>query len=90
MTKKERRKNKERCIWNFSELLNPHQMSALKSIESSGWQLFCVRTSIFQEPVVVVINADGDAFATLEYDGELDLTPDLSFRKDDFQWRRVA
>ena len=85
MTKRERRKNKERDIWNLSELLNQHQMSALNQMESSGWQVFCVRISLFQDPVVVVANSDGDAFATLEYDGELNLTPDLSLRKDDLK-----
>jgi hypothetical protein len=83
MTKKERRKNRERDIWNLSELLNQHQISALNQMESSGWQVFCVRSSLFQDPVVIVVNSDGDAFATLEYDGELNLTPDLSLRKDD-------
>ena len=36
-----------------------------------------------QDPVIVVVNSVGDAFATLEYDGELNLTPDLTLRKDD-------
>ena len=85
MTKRERRKNKERDIWNLSALLNQHQMSALNQMESSGWQVFCVRISLFQDPEVVLVNADGDAFATLEYDGELNLTPDLSLRKDDLR-----
>ena len=85
MTKRERRKNKERDIWNLSALLNQHQMSALNQMETSGWQVFCVRISLFQDPVVVVANADGDAFATLEYDGELNLTPDLSLRMDDLR-----
>jgi hypothetical protein len=89
MTKKERRKNKERDIWNLSALLNQHQMSALNQMESSGWQVFCVRISLFQDPVVVVVNSDGDAFATLEYDGELNLTPDLSVRKDDLSVYKV-
>ena len=85
MTKRERRKNKERNICNFYELLNQHQMSALSQMESSGWQVFCVRISLFQDPVVVVVNADGDTYATLEYDGEFNLTPDLSLRKDDLR-----
>ena len=89
MTKRERRKNKERDIWNLSALLNQHQMSALNQMESSGWQVFCVRISLFQDPVVVVVNSDGDAFATLEYDGELNLTPDLSVRKDDLSAYKV-
>jgi hypothetical protein len=85
MTKRERRKNKERDIWNLSELLNQHQLSALNQMGSSGWQVFCVRISLFQDPVVVVVNSDGDAFATLEYDGELNTTPDLSLRMDDLR-----
>ena len=85
MMQKDRRKNRGRDIWNLSELLNEHQTSALNQMESVGWQVFCVRISLFQDPVVVVINSDGDAFATLEYDGELNLTPDLSLRKDDLR-----
>jgi hypothetical protein len=83
MTQKERRKSRERDVWNLSRILNQHQKSALNQIELSGWQVFCVRISIFQDPVVIVVNSEGDAFATLEYDGELNLTPDLSFRRDD-------
>jgi hypothetical protein len=85
MAQKDGRKNKDRTIANLSGLLNQHQMSAMNYLESSGWQVFCVRTSLFQDPVVVVVNSDGDAFATREYDGELDLTPDLSIRKDDLR-----
>jgi hypothetical protein len=55
----------------------------LNRIESNGWQVFCVRTSLFRDPVIVVVNSEGDAFATLEYDGELNLNPDLTLRKDD-------
>jgi hypothetical protein len=85
MTQKERHRNKERVIWNLSELLNEHQMSALNQMESSGCQVFCVRISLFHDPVVVVANSDGYAFATMGYDGELNLTPDLSLRKDDLR-----
>jgi len=85
MTKRERRKNKERNICDLYEMLNQHQMSALSQMESSGWQVFCVRISLFQDPVVVVVNSDGDTFATLEYDGEVNLTPNLSLRKDDLR-----
>ena len=85
MTQKERHRNKERVIWNLSELLNEHQMSALNQMESSGCQVFCVRIFLFQDPVVVVANSDGYAFATMGYDGELNLTPDLSLRKDDLR-----
>jgi len=85
MTVNDRRNNKERVVENLEELLNHYQLSALHAIEASGWQVFCVRTSLFQNAVVVVVNSEGDVFATLEYDGELNLTPDLSFRKDDLR-----
>ena len=81
MTQQDRRSDKKRTIWNVSGLLS--QIRALNRIESAGWQVFCVRTSIVHDPVIVVVNSGGDIFATLEYDGELDLTPDLTFRKDD-------
>jgi len=83
MTQQDRRSDKKRTIWNVSGLLSQHQIRALNRIESAGWQVFCVRTSIVHDPVIVVVNSGGDVFATLEYDGELDLTPDLTFRKDD-------
>jgi hypothetical protein len=83
MTQQDRRSDKKRTIWNVSGLLSQHQIRALNRIESAGWQVFCVRTSIVHDPVIVVVNSGGDIFATLEYDGELDLTPDLTFRKDD-------
>ena len=83
MATQERRKSKEGAIRGASGLLNQHQMRALKGIESPGWQLFCVRASLFQDPEVIVVNSDGDTFAVLEYDGELNFTPDLTLRKDD-------
>ena len=83
MIQQDRRSDKKRTIWNVSGLLSHHQIRALSRIESAGWEVFCVRTSLFHDPVIVVVNSGGDVFATLEYDGELDLTPDLTFRKDD-------
>ena len=83
MAQKERRTNEVPIRENLEGLLNRHQLRALRHIESSGWQLCFVRTSLFHAPVVVVLNSAGDIFATLEHDGELNLTPDLSLRKDD-------
>ena len=83
MAQKERRKDKEPIRQNLNELLNQHQRRALGDMESSGWKLFCVRTSFFKKPVVVVSNSDGDVFAAMEHDGELNFTPGLAFRKDD-------
>lgn len=83
MIQQDRRRDEKRTIWNVSGLLSQHQIRALNRIESSGWRVFCVRTSLFQDPVIVVVNSEGDVFATLEHDGELNLTPELALRKDD-------
>ena len=83
MTQQDRRRDKKRTFWDVSGLLSQHQIRALSRIESAGWEVFCVRTSIVHDPVIVVVNSRGDVFATLEYDGELNLTPGLAFRKDD-------
>ena len=83
MKQQDRRRDKTRTIWNVSGLLSQSQIRALNRIESSGWQVFCIRTSLFHDPVIVVVNSEGDVFATLEYDGELNFIPDLTFRKDD-------
>jgi hypothetical protein len=57
-------------------------MRALRHIKTFGWQLHFVRRSLFQEPVVVIISPEGDRFATLGYDGRIDMTPDTDFRKE--------
>jgi hypothetical protein len=83
MAQKDRRKNRVVAPETLEELLNQHQQRALPYIEATGWRLFCVRTALFGNPVVVVVNSEGDVFATLEYDGELNVTPLLSLRRDD-------
>ena len=83
MVQQDRRSDKKRTIWNVSRLLSHHQIRALNRIQSDGWEVFCIRTLLFHDPVIVVVNSGGDVFATLEYDGELNLTPDLTLRKDD-------
>jgi len=80
----ERRNNRAPALENLSDFLNQHQRRALRYLESSGWKLFCVRTSLFQESEVVIVNSDGDMFAILEHDGEMNIAPDLSLRKEDW------
>jgi hypothetical protein len=81
-SRKERRKHKVFIAENLEELLNQHQMRALRQIESFGWQLHFVRRSLFQNPVAVIISPEGDRFATLEHDGRIDMTPDTDLRKE--------
>jgi hypothetical protein len=79
----ERRRGQAAVREKPEELLNPHQRRALREIESTGWQLLFVRTSLFRAPVVIIANPENDILATLEYDGQMNMTPDLSLRKDD-------
>ena len=67
---------------NLGELLNEHQMQALRHIESFGWQLHFVRRPSFQEPVPVILGPNGDRFAILERDGRINVTHDLNVRKE--------
>jgi hypothetical protein len=64
-------------------LLSRHQLRALREMESSGWRLLFVRTSLFQAPEIVITNSEGDVVGTLEHDGQLNLTPDLAVREGD-------
>jgi hypothetical protein len=82
MAREERRKHKVPLPNNLDELLNQHQMRALRHIETFGWQLHLVRRSLFHEPVAVIISPEGDRFATLEHDGEINMTPDTDLRKE--------
>ena len=79
-SRKERRIKQPTLKENVEKLLNPHQLRALRDIESSGWRLLFVRTSLFQAAVVVIVSSEGDIFATLEHDGQVNMTPDLSLR----------
>lgn len=79
---KERRTHTVPILDNLDELLNQHQMRALRHIKTFGWQLYFVRRSLFQKPVAVIISPEGDRYATLEHDGRINMTPDTDLRKE--------
>lgn len=78
----EKRKDMVPVPDNLDELLNPHQLRALRQIEVFGWQLHFVRRPLFQEPVPVILSPEGDKYATLELDGRINMTPDSAMRKE--------
>jgi len=45
---------------NLEDYLNGEQMTALRQIQAFGWELKFVRRPLFQEPIAVIINNDGD------------------------------
>lgn len=79
----EKRQGKVPVPDNLDTLLNDQQLSALRQIETFGWQLHFVRRPLFQEPVAGIISPEGDKLATLEKDGRINLMPDSDVRSED-------
>jgi hypothetical protein len=72
---------------DLKDILNLRQMQSLQQIENFGWRLHFVRRPLFQDPVVVIVSAEGDRFGTLESDGRIEIKNhfdirDTSQRKD--------
>jgi hypothetical protein len=65
---------------NLGEILNENQMTSLRQIENFGWQLHFVRRPLFQDPVVVIVSAEGDRFGTLEPDGRIEIKSRFDLR----------
>ncbi|NNJ94185.1 MAG: hypothetical protein HKP57_05525, partial [Halobacteria archaeon] len=66
---------------NLEDFLNQAQINALRQIENFGWELKFVRRPLFQEPIAVIINTDGDRVGTLEADGRIDLQQNFELRQ---------
>ncbi|MGB5259253.1 MAG: hypothetical protein WBO34_01885 [Gammaproteobacteria bacterium] len=66
---------------NLEDYLNDVQVKALRQIENFGWELKFVRRPLFQEPIAVIINTDGDRVGTLEPDGRIDLHQNFDLRE---------
>jgi hypothetical protein len=77
----EKRKGEEPVPDNAIEMLNQMQALALRQIESYGWQLQFIRRPLFQDPVPVVIDADGKKIGILEEDGRINMEPDIKVRE---------
>lgn len=76
----EKRKGQPPVPQNLTQILNEKQMLSLRQIENFGWRLYCVRRPLFQEPVVVVVSAEGDRFATLQTDGRIEVKSHFNIR----------
>jgi len=77
----EKRKGQKPIPENLKDYLNDAQQVELHVIEGFGWNLKYIRRPLFQDPVLVVMNADGSSTAVLEENGELNLDPDIAIRK---------
>lgn len=76
----EKRKGESPVPDNLEDYLNAEQIKALRQIENFGWELKFVRRPLFQEPIAVIINTDGDRVGTLEADGRIDLKQNFELR----------
>jgi len=65
---------------NLADILNELQLISLRQIENFGWQLHFVRRPLFQDPVVVIVSAEGDRFGTLEADGRIEIKHQFDIR----------
>ena len=77
----EKRHNSDPVPSNLEDWLTEDQLMALKHVESFGWQLKFIRRPAFQDPVVVLISADGDKIGVMGKDGKIDMNSDIKIRE---------
>ncbi|MBT8116515.1 MAG: hypothetical protein KJO66_01675 [Gammaproteobacteria bacterium] len=78
----EKRRGESPVPDNLEDYLNDEQLTALRQIQAFGWELKFVRRPLFQDPVAVIINNDGDRLGTLETDGRIELRSDFNLREE--------
>lgn len=64
------------------QILTPEQLHTLHRLENYGWQLKYVRRPLFQDPVLVLYNAQDGRHSLLEPDGTLLEMEDVDLRKE--------
>jgi hypothetical protein len=66
---------------NCKDLMTNDQIVSLRNLESFGWSLKYVRRPKFEPVEVVLISADGESYALLREDGELDQETPVASRE---------
>lgn len=66
---------------HIEDYLNQVQLAELHTIEKFGWGLKFIRRPLFQEPVVVVTNQEGNSMGILDADGILNLDSGIDIRE---------
>jgi len=77
---KEKRKGLLAVPKDLTQWLNFDQKSMLSTIENYGWELKFIRRTDQEEPIVIVLNPQGDQIGVLEPDGQLNLDNDIIIR----------
>ena len=78
---KDKRKGLKPIPKNIKEHMNEEQLLKLSSINKFGWEIKYIRRPLFQDPVIVVINAEGGSIGILEQDGRLNLESSIQLRE---------
>ena len=77
----DKRKTVDPAPDNLEELLNEAQKRTLRGINHFGWALHFVRRPLFQNPVPVLINKEGNKFIILEENGSINETTEIDTRE---------
>ena len=78
---KDKRKGDKPILDKVLNYLNEDQLAKLSTIEKFGWELKYIRRPLFQDPVAVALNPNGNSIGTLESDGSLNLDPCIETRQ---------
>ena len=78
---KDKRKGEKPILSDIHIYLNEAQGAVLNKIQEFDWSLQFIRSSLFQEPIVIAANEKGDAFGVLEVDGHFNTEPDIVLRE---------
>jgi hypothetical protein len=80
MHQKERRLRLQRPEALLKRELNDAQSFALTGLEGFGWELKFIRHPLFQDPLVVVFDAERGVYAVIERDGSLNERTPVALR----------
>lgn len=78
---REKRKGEKPIPNDIHNYLNDTQNAVLNKIQDFGWSLQFIRRPLFQEPIVIAANANGDAYGVLEVDGHFNTEPNIVLRE---------
>lgn len=76
----ERRRGESAIPCNLRSYLNDEQRRVLRQVGGFGWKLAIIRRPLFQDPVVIISDADEKQYSVLQGDGAIDAEPNIFIR----------
>ncbi len=80
MNSVDKRKGEMPIPENLEDYLNESQMLTIHRIINFGWEIRFIRRPLFQYPVAVLWNPQGEQIGILEEDGRINLESDIQLR----------